>query len=153
MAVFFFLLGPGTIALVHAAKGEGFVDVLLRLWRHGEFENGPLWFAEALLIFGAGYPIWRAIRPAARDGSATPFPNTATLLAAPRSKAAIDAAPIPAQTSARQTAGRSRSHLAAGARKVRAPRRQGGGQHPPGATLGIAPQRADRRVGVSILSR
>jgi peptidoglycan/LPS O-acetylase OafA/YrhL len=82
LAVFFFLLGPATIALVHAAKGESFVGALLRLWRHGVFERGPLWFAEALLIFGAGYLIWRAIRPAARDGAAKPFPSNAILLAA-----------------------------------------------------------------------
>jgi len=82
LAFFFFLLGPATIALVHAAKGEAFVDVLLRLWRHGVFDRGPLWFAQALLIFGAGYLIWRAIRPAARDGAATPFPSNTTLLAA-----------------------------------------------------------------------
>jgi peptidoglycan/LPS O-acetylase OafA/YrhL len=82
LACFFFLLGPATIALAHAAKGENFVDVLLRLWRHGVFDHGPLWFAQALLIFGAGYLIWRAIRPAARDGAATSFPNNAILLAA-----------------------------------------------------------------------
>lgn len=40
----------------------------------------------------------------------------------------IDAAGVPAQTSPRQTAGRSRScRVAVGARKVRAPRGQGGG--------------------------
>ncbi len=69
-------------------------------------------------------------------------------LGTPISAAAIDAAAIPAHTVARQTAGRSRPGFAAGARKVRAPRGQGGGQHPPGATPGIAPQRADRRVGI-----
>ncbi len=82
LAVFFFGLGPATIALVHAAKGESFVDALLRLWRHGVFDHGPLWFAEALLIFGAGYLIWRAIRPAVRDGAARPFPSHAILFAA-----------------------------------------------------------------------
>jgi peptidoglycan/LPS O-acetylase OafA/YrhL len=30
------------------------------LWRHREFINGPLWFAQALLIFSLGYCAWRA---------------------------------------------------------------------------------------------
>ncbi len=79
LAFFFFLLGPATIALVHAMKGEAFITVLLRLWRRGVFDNGPLWFAQALLIFGAGYLIWRAICPPARDSAATPFPGNQVL--------------------------------------------------------------------------
>ena len=40
--------------------------------------------------------------------------------------------------------GRAAALRFGGGRKVRAPRRQGGGQHPPGATPGIAPQKANR---------
>ena len=45
------MLGPITIALAQTARGRPFADTLLALWRQGEFEKGPLWFAWALLIF------------------------------------------------------------------------------------------------------
>jgi surface polysaccharide O-acyltransferase-like enzyme len=48
---FGYVLGPITIALAQTARGRPFVDTLLALWRQGEFEKGPLWFAWALLIF------------------------------------------------------------------------------------------------------
>ena len=37
-----FVIGPATIALTQTARGKPFVDTLLWLWKHGEFENGPL---------------------------------------------------------------------------------------------------------------
>jgi surface polysaccharide O-acyltransferase-like enzyme len=45
------LIGPVTIALAQTSHGHSFVGTLRYLWRNGTFENGPMWFAQALLIF------------------------------------------------------------------------------------------------------
>ncbi len=47
---FGFVLGPMTIALAQTANGKAFTDTLAFLLRHGEFERGPLWFCQALLM-------------------------------------------------------------------------------------------------------
>ena len=83
LIVFGFLIGPATIALGRTAEGRSFGPTLLRLWSRGTFENGPLWFAQALLIFAAAYLAWRGIAARFRVPSATAFPsNTAMALAA-----------------------------------------------------------------------
>ena len=56
-----FVIGPATIALAQTSRGKPFLDTLLRLWRHGEFEKGPLWFAWALLIFAVGAVLWHLL--------------------------------------------------------------------------------------------
>src|ERR1700677_2175814 len=61
LLAFGLLLGPLTAAIVNYAQGEGFWDVFAWLWRHKQFINGPLWFAQALLIFSLGYCAWRAV--------------------------------------------------------------------------------------------
>ncbi len=61
LLAFGLLLGPLTAAIVNWAQGDGFWDVFPWLWRHKQFINGPLWFAQALLIFSLGYCIWRAV--------------------------------------------------------------------------------------------
>lgn len=78
-----FVIGPATIALAQTARGKPFVDTLLWLWKHGEFEKGPLWFAWALLIFAAVSVLWRTLggRGAQPDGE-RPFPTNAALLVA-----------------------------------------------------------------------
>lgn len=48
---FGFVLGPITIAWAQTANGKPFLETLAFLLRHGEFERGPLWFCQALLIF------------------------------------------------------------------------------------------------------
>jgi peptidoglycan/LPS O-acetylase OafA/YrhL len=59
--VFFILfLGPATAAIVTAAQGEGFWPTIRFLWQHQRIINGPLWFAQALLMFSLGYCAWRA---------------------------------------------------------------------------------------------
>ena len=78
------VLGPVTIALAQTARGKSFVDVLLALWRRGEFEKGPLWFAWALLIFAVLAVAWHAL---ARPGdtaraAARRFPSNVQLLIA-----------------------------------------------------------------------
>jgi peptidoglycan/LPS O-acetylase OafA/YrhL len=61
------ILGPLTAAMVNTAQGDGFWPTFAWLWRHKEFINGPLWFAQALLIFSLAYCGWRAVAGSALD--------------------------------------------------------------------------------------
>ncbi len=82
LLAFGWLLGPATIALVQwATRDRPFLDVMLLLWQRGQFEQGPLWFAKALLVMSlvslvvhrwAGWP----------KAGARPFPSNSQLLAA-----------------------------------------------------------------------
>ena len=82
---FGYLLGPLTIALAGTARGRPFTETLATLWRRGTFENGPLWFAQALLLFTAAAMAWRGSRPRAwsplQDGTRR-WPSDAALLLA-----------------------------------------------------------------------
>jgi len=60
LLVFGLLLAPLTVAETTAAAGRGFWSAFAYLWRNRMFINGPLWFTQALLIFSAGYCLWRA---------------------------------------------------------------------------------------------
>jgi len=53
------ILGPLTAALVTAARGDGFWPTFAALWHRKQFIIGPLWFAEALLIFSLLYVLKR----------------------------------------------------------------------------------------------
>lgn len=75
LLVFGFVIGPATIALAATARGRSFEVTLLSLWERGVFENGPLWFAQALLIFSVLPLLWRR-------WPALPFPSNRILLAA-----------------------------------------------------------------------
>ncbi|MGD0736409.1 MAG: acyltransferase [Terracidiphilus sp.] len=55
------ILGPLTAALVTFAQGDGFWSTFVWLWRHKQFISGPLWFAEALLVFSLCYALLRRI--------------------------------------------------------------------------------------------
>jgi peptidoglycan/LPS O-acetylase OafA/YrhL len=61
LLAFGLILGPFTAAIVNYEQGDGFWSVFPWLWRHKEFINGPLWFAQALLIFSLAYCAWRAV--------------------------------------------------------------------------------------------
>lgn len=61
LLVFVFLLGPLTAALVTAAEGKGFWSTFAYLWNHTVIITGPLWFAQALLMFSIGYCAWRGM--------------------------------------------------------------------------------------------
>lgn len=63
---FILLLGPLTAAMVEAATGGSFGGTFVWLWQHKRIINGPLWFAEALLIFSLLYCGGHAILPAAK---------------------------------------------------------------------------------------
>jgi peptidoglycan/LPS O-acetylase OafA/YrhL len=58
---FCLVLGPLTVATRAAAEGHGFWPTILLLYRYKKFPNGPLWFAEALLIFSLAYCVWRVV--------------------------------------------------------------------------------------------
>ena len=60
LLAFGMILGPLTVAMVNSAQGDGFWPVFGFLWRHKQFINGPLWFAQALLILSLVYCAWRA---------------------------------------------------------------------------------------------
>jgi putative Mn2+ efflux pump MntP len=81
LLVYFFLLHPLTVALAQTAKGKSFIRVFDYEWMHGRFEPGPLWFAEALLIFAACWMVWRAMAKPQKT-NAPPFPSNTALLAA-----------------------------------------------------------------------
>src|SRR4051812_8641695 len=61
LAAFVFILNPFTSALITAYEGKGFWPTFAYYWNHSIIGNGPLWFAQALLIFAAGYCIWRGL--------------------------------------------------------------------------------------------
>ena len=57
---FILVLGPVTAAITTYGDGKGFLPTIRFLWEHQRVINGPLWFAEALLIFALAYCGWRA---------------------------------------------------------------------------------------------
>ncbi|KVL03305.1 acyltransferase [Burkholderia cepacia] len=82
-----FVIGPATIALAQSGAGRPFAAMLGRLWRKGTFENGPMWFAEALLMFSVAAVLAHIAsrRTAARESNRpvrNPFPSDRTLAAA-----------------------------------------------------------------------
>jgi fucose 4-O-acetylase-like acetyltransferase len=60
LLAFGLLLGPLTAGIVNYAKGDGFWPCIGYLWQHRQFINGPLWFAQALLLLSLAYCGWRA---------------------------------------------------------------------------------------------
>ncbi len=82
LLVFGFLIGPATVALAATARGYGFFPALWAVWSHNPFIPGPLWFAEALLLFSAAYALWRRFNGAAGPGPGLGFPGNRTLLLA-----------------------------------------------------------------------
>jgi peptidoglycan/LPS O-acetylase OafA/YrhL len=77
LLAFGLLLGPLTAGIVNFAQGDGFWPTIFWLWRHKQFINGPLWFAQALLIFSLAYCAWRALfgaKPAATERTLAAIP-------------------------------------------------------------------------------
>ena len=85
LLAFVFFLGPLTVALVEMHEGKGFLATLAWFWRHEIYwMNGPLWFAQALLMFSVGYCAWRALAGAPlkrAERSTTPIPSSRWWLA------------------------------------------------------------------------
>lgn len=92
LGVYGTLIGPATLALAATARGKPWWDTFLTLLQHNTFENGPLWFAQALLLMtGAALAWWwacgRLPRPAAGrrapwQADHRPWPRRRTLLLA-----------------------------------------------------------------------
>ncbi len=61
LLAFGFLLDPLTVALAHAHSLQGLFLRWGGMVAQGWFSSGPLWFAEALLIFAAFYMLWRVL--------------------------------------------------------------------------------------------
>jgi hypothetical protein len=74
LLAFIFILGPLTAAMVASHDGKGFWNVFPYLWNHAVIINGPLWFAQALLIFSLAYCAYRAAFGSSLANSRTPQP-------------------------------------------------------------------------------
>lgn len=80
------VLGPVTVALARTAQAKPFAETLVALWQRGSFINGPLWFAQALLLFSFAAVGWAWLRrPHVDTGSAVrpaspSFPSNRMLL-------------------------------------------------------------------------
>ena len=70
LLAFILILGPATAALVTWMEGNGFWPTIFSLARRIRIINGPLWFAQALLIFSLAYCGWRAFFGAKLPGAA-----------------------------------------------------------------------------------
>jgi hypothetical protein len=62
LLMFCFFVGPFTVGLVAHFQGQSFIRTVYALLLSRRFINGPMWFAEALLVFALGYCAWRIIR-------------------------------------------------------------------------------------------
>lgn len=61
LLVFGLVLWPLTVALAGITQGKPFWSRWLGLMAEGRFVIGPLWFAWALLLFTAGWLLWRSV--------------------------------------------------------------------------------------------
>lgn len=83
-AAFVLVLGPLTVALVHAAEGRPVADTLHALLAARAVIAGPLWFAQALAGFALAALAWQALRGAARawPPADAPWPSQRALVLA-----------------------------------------------------------------------
>lgn len=81
IVVYGFFIGPMTVALADTAAGGNFFETWLSLIRRGYFNIGPLWFAEALIVFSIAYFCWRIIKSHATQHD-TAVPSHISLLVA-----------------------------------------------------------------------
>ncbi|ABD89817.1 acyltransferase family protein [Rhodopseudomonas palustris] len=81
LLVFGVLLGPLTVALAWTSKGWPVLPSLISIWRSGTFIPGPLWFAEALLLFGFAAVLWHLLlrRRSGAVAVSKAFPSNRTL--------------------------------------------------------------------------
>ena len=81
LAVFFLLLHPLTVAIVRTRDGHPLLEGWWQMIVARDFGPGPLWFAEALLIFALAYVGWReALKRSARPAfSLAALPGNAIL--------------------------------------------------------------------------
>jgi len=72
--VFGFVLGPMTVALAGIASGRDFWTTWTGLMMQGKFFSGPLWFAQALLMFAAVYVVLSPLLRRVPERSERPLP-------------------------------------------------------------------------------
>lgn len=83
LLLFGWVVGPLTVALAAVPTGAAVGERWLSLMARGSFVIGPLWFAWALLLFAAGFVIWRHLRPEPPADAQRPLPaSPAWLMAA-----------------------------------------------------------------------
>ena len=63
------ILAPVTIALAATSHAQPFTTTLMGLWQRHIFENGPLWFAQALLLLAVAAVTCARLFPALADRS------------------------------------------------------------------------------------
>ncbi|MES2716304.1 MAG: acyltransferase family protein [Pseudomonadota bacterium] len=63
LLAFGWVLGPLAVAIAGTQQGRPLLGGWWALVSQGVFVLGPLWFAWALLLFSAGWLLWRALRP------------------------------------------------------------------------------------------
>ncbi len=61
LLVYGLLIGTATSAMVRSQLSANFLDLWFGMIAKGSFNFGPLWFAEALLLFTAGYLLWQLV--------------------------------------------------------------------------------------------
>jgi fucose 4-O-acetylase-like acetyltransferase len=88
LLAYFFVLSPFTMALAHTSEGRPLLVEWWRMMAKRTFEPGPLWFAEALLIFSLAYVGWRRLFPCS-PGASPGWPNAARLWFAAFATAAL----------------------------------------------------------------
>jgi len=80
---FGWVLGPITVAIAQTRHGKSAWEVLRHEWQRAAFESGPLWFAQALLIFSLlAVVAYRLAGAMTRRSGSRSFPSGASLLAA-----------------------------------------------------------------------
>jgi peptidoglycan/LPS O-acetylase OafA/YrhL len=79
LLAYFLILSPLTIALAQTTRGHPFWSGWWERILNRDMEPGPLWFAEALLLFALAYAAWRAMRQTP-GADLTALPSNRTLL-------------------------------------------------------------------------
>lgn len=82
LVVYGVTLGPFTIALGSGARGARIAAVWWSVVRTYGIAPGPLWFAEALLMFAVGYVVYRSLARDPKPTAAGPLPRHAALVLA-----------------------------------------------------------------------
>lgn len=78
LLVFGFFLDALTNAVADRARGGDFASGLTSRLLTFEYHPGPLWFVQALIVFGLAFALWRQFKPATGHDEA-PLPPQATL--------------------------------------------------------------------------
>jgi hypothetical protein len=77
LVLYFYVLSPLTVAVARTSRGAPFWSGWWARFQDRAFAPGPLWFAEALLLFSLAYTLWRGLRPSAPRNFS--FPSLVTL--------------------------------------------------------------------------